>query len=103
MVDDGSFDSNSFWRKVRKTMGKVPFVREAITLYFCATDSRTPLTAKLTAYAALAYFVSPLDAVPDAIPVLGFSDDAAVIYAAIRTLAPYITAEHKKKATDWLS
>ena len=87
-----------FWRKLARHAGKVPFLDEAVAGYYCAIDRRTPLAAKAVLMAALAYFVLPGDLVPDLIPALGFTDDAAVIYAALRAVGSQITGEHREKA-----
>lgn len=94
---------DGIWKKVKRTASKVPFVSDAIALYFCALDSKTPIHAKFTAFSALAYFISPADGVMDAIPVLGYGDDAGAIALAIATLEKYITDEHRKKAEGWLN
>jgi uncharacterized membrane protein YkvA (DUF1232 family) len=87
-----------FWRKLARHAGKVPFLDEAIAGYYCALDPATPLQAKAVLMAALAYFVLPGDLVPDVLPVLGFTDDAAVIYAALRAVGSQITAKHRDRA-----
>ena len=87
-----------FWRKLARHAGKVPFLDEALAGYYCAIDRHTPLAAKAVLMAALAYFVLPGDLVPDLIPALGFTDDAAVIYAALRAVGSQITGEHREKA-----
>ncbi|MEA4884698.1 MAG: YkvA family protein [Clostridia bacterium] len=91
-----------FLSKVKKTAGKVPFVPDAVAMHYCAMDPATPLHARAVAFSALAYFVLPVDLIPDAIPGAGFADDASAVWAAIRSLAPYITDEHRRKAADWL-
>jgi uncharacterized membrane protein YkvA (DUF1232 family) len=87
-----------FWRKLAHHADKVPFLDEALAGYYCAIDRRTPLAAKAVLMAALAYFVLPGDLVPDLIPALGFTDDAAVIYAALRAVGSQITGEHREKS-----
>ena len=87
-----------FWNKVRWTLGHVPFVEEAVAAYYCALDPRTPVQVKAVLLAALAYFVVPADMIPDFIAGLGFSDDAAVLAAAIGIVAPAITERHRDKA-----
>jgi uncharacterized membrane protein YkvA (DUF1232 family) len=53
--------------------------------------------------AALAYFALPVDAVPEALLLgLGFTDDAAVILATLRTVSNYVTDEHRDQAEGWL-
>ncbi|MDX1709526.1 MAG: YkvA family protein [Rhodovibrionaceae bacterium] len=89
---------NGFWRKMRRTLGRVPFLEDAVAAWYCAFDPATPMQVRATLMAALAYFVIPTDMLPDIVPMLGFTDDAAVIAAAIRTVAPYITSEHRRKA-----
>ena len=87
-----------FWRKLARHAGKVPFLDEAIAGYYCALDPATPLRAKAVLMAALAYFVLPGDLVPDVLPVLGFTDDAAVMVAALRAVGSQITAGHRERA-----
>ncbi len=87
-----------FWNKVRRTLGRVPFVEEAVAAYFCALDRDTPFQVKAILMGALAYFVIPADMIPDFIAVLGFTDDAAVLYAALRTVAPYVRDRHRAMA-----
>jgi uncharacterized membrane protein YkvA (DUF1232 family) len=47
---------------------------------------------------AIAYFILPFDFVPDMLPVLGFTDDAAVLVTALRMVATHITPEHRDAA-----
>ncbi len=91
-----------FWEKVRRTLGHVPFVEEAVAAYFCALDPKTPLRVKAVLLAALAYFVVPADMIPDVIAGFGFSDDAAVLATAIGMVAPAITERHRDKARSAL-
>lgn len=87
-----------FWAKVRRTLGRVPFLEDAIAAYYCAFDPATPFRVKAVLLAALAYFVVPTDMIPDFIATLGFTDDAVVLAAAIRSIAPAITERHRQKA-----
>jgi uncharacterized membrane protein YkvA (DUF1232 family) len=89
---------NSFWTKMKKSAGKIPFTKDAIAMYYCAVDAKTPLWAKGIAFGALAYFVSPIDAIPDVIIGLGFTDDAALIAAGIRAISGQVTDEHRNKS-----
>lgn len=92
----------AFWDKVRRTAGKVPFVDEAVAIWFCARDPATPTRVKAILLAALAYFVMPFDVVPDLLAGLGYADDLAVVTAAIRAVLPHITDAHRAKARDVL-
>ena len=87
-----------FWGKVRRTLGRVPFVEEAVAAYYCALDRDTPLPVKAVVMGALAYFVLPVDAIPDFIAGLGYTDDAVVFYAALRSIAPHIKDRHRDRA-----
>ena len=87
-----------FWRKVRRLIGRVPFLEEAVAAYYCARDPSTPARVKTILIAALAYFVIPTDLIPDFIATLGFSDDAVVLFAAIQAVAPHIKDNHRAQA-----
>ena len=87
-----------FWSKVRRNLGRVAFLEEAVAAYFCAMDPRTPLQVKAILLGALAYFVMPADMIPDFIAWFGYTDDAIVLAAAIRSVAPAIKDRHREKA-----
>jgi uncharacterized membrane protein YkvA (DUF1232 family) len=91
-----------FWQKARQTLGKVPFSEDAVAAFYCATDSATPLPIRATLMGALAYFILPIDAVPDILLVLGYTDDAAIIVAAFAAARMHITEAHRAKAREWL-
>lgn len=92
-----------FWRKARRVAAHVPFSEDLLAAYYCAFDHSTPLKVKGTLLAALAYFVLPLDALPDIMPVLGFTDDAVVLATAIKLVASHIQPAHRTAARDALA
>ena len=102
----GPADNNalrrSFWRKLislgARFGARVPFAEDLLAAYYCAFDRATPLQVKATLVAAIAYFVLPLDAIPDVLPVLGFTDDAAVLATALKLVASSIQSEHRDAA-----
>ena len=102
--DDGKNEAlrRRFWRKARRVAASVPFSGELLAAYYCAFDRATPLPVKASLVGALAYFVLPADAIPDVLPVLGFTDDAAVLAAAIKLVASHIRPEHRDAAKDKL-
>lgn len=100
---DEPTDRSRFWRKARRTVGKVPFLDEALAAYCCAGDSRTPAYVKAVLLGALAYFVVPTDMIPDFIAGLGYGDDATVLLAAIGTVRKHITDEHRDDARRMLA
>jgi uncharacterized membrane protein YkvA (DUF1232 family) len=87
-----------FWDKLRKYIRHLPFVGDLIAAYYCAMDAATPLHVKAVLFGALAYFIMPIDLVPDVIAWVGFTDDAAVLYAALRVVAPHIQDRHRQQA-----
>ena len=87
-----------FWPKIRKVAAKVPFAKEALSVWFCAKDEETPLAAKGMMLAALAYFVLPIDAIPDFIVGFGYTDDAAVFAALLALLGRNLKSRHKAAA-----
>ena len=67
--------------------------RETLVLYFAARDPRTPWYAKLLAGAVVAYALSPIDLIPDFIPVLGYLDDLILVPIGIALVLKLIPAE----------
>jgi uncharacterized membrane protein YkvA (DUF1232 family) len=93
---------SGFWPKLKRVARRVPFVDELLAAYYCTVDPKTPLQAKAILMGALAYFVLPIDVIPDFIAGFGFTDDATVLYAAIRSVARHITDDHRAKARETL-
>ena len=89
-----------FWPKVRRFAGSLPFVEDAVALWFSARDPETPTATKAMLMAAMAYFVVPTDLLPDWFAGLGFTDDAAVIAAAIGLAGRAIRPRHRQSAKD---
>ncbi|MBR2121002.1 MAG: YkvA family protein [Pseudomonadota bacterium] len=88
----------NFWIKFKRVAAKLPFAEELLAAYYCAFDRETPRHVQAALLAAIAYFVLPFDFVPDMLPVLGFTDDAAVLATTIRMVASHITPEHREAA-----
>jgi len=91
-VDEG------FWPKMVRVAAKIPFAKEALSVWYCAKDDDTPLAAKGMMLAALAYFVLPVDAIPDVIAGLGYTDDAAVFTALMAIVGRNLKPKHKLAA-----
>jgi len=87
-----------FWKKLLKVAGRIPFAEDLAAAYFCAMDPATPRRVKGILIAALAYFVLPVDAIPDFIAGFGFTDDAAVLATAIGLVAGHIKPRHQQRA-----
>ena len=96
------YSESNFWDKLKKfakVAGK-EVIEKALFLYYAAKQPNTPLWAKTTIYGALAYFISPIDMLPDLTPLLGYTDDLSILAAALVTVASYITDEVKQQARD---
>lgn len=101
------YSDERFWRKLgrfARTAGK-QVVEKALILYYAAQSPQTPAWAKTAIYGALAYFILPFDAIPDFIPIAGYTDDLTTLAAAIAVVAvaitPEVKAQAKQKLKDW--
>lgn len=93
---------SKFWRTAKKAARHVPFMDEVVAAYYCALDRNTPLRAKGILLAALSYFVLPTDAIPDIMVGIGFTDDIAVLSAAIAAVRAHLTPAHRLAAREAL-
>jgi uncharacterized membrane protein YkvA (DUF1232 family) len=67
--------------------------RDALALYFVARDERTPWYARAAAAAIVAYALSPIDLIPDFVPVLGYLDDLVLVPLGIALVLKLVPAE----------
>lgn len=95
-----SFSDRQFWNKLNGYARKAgrELVERALCLYFAARRPETPAWAKTAIFGALAYFISPIDAIPDLLPFIGFSDDLTVMAAALAMVSMYINEDVKRRA-----
>jgi uncharacterized membrane protein YkvA (DUF1232 family) len=87
-----------FWSKLKQVAARLPFAEDLLAAYYCAFDKETPRHVQVALMGAVAYFILPFDFIPDMMPVLGFTDDAAVLATAIRLVASHITDDHREAA-----
>jgi uncharacterized membrane protein YkvA (DUF1232 family) len=87
-----------FRAKFKRVAARLPFAEDLLSAYYCAFDSQTPRHVQAALLGAIAYFILPFDFIPDMLPVLGFTDDAAVLATAIRMVAAHIKPEHHEAA-----
>ena len=92
--------AKGFWPKIQRTAARIPFADQALAAWYAARDPATPLPAKGMIFAGLAYFIMPIDAIPDLCAGIGYTDDAAVIAALIATLGANIKRRHRDQAED---
>ena len=109
------------WKNVRRTLpDRLPMnpletarawarrvKRDAMTLWFARTHPDTPWHAKALGAFVVAYALSPIDLIPDFIPILGYVDDVillpVLIWLTVRLLPPHVLAESRLKAEQWMA
>lgn len=102
-----NYSERGFWGKVPKVAKKagVKVIYLVLLFYYVLKSPYTDKTDRTLIYGALGYFILPIDIVPDAIPMVGFSDDLAALvalYIAIRrSITPEIEAQAKAKLEKW--
>lgn len=78
-----------------------------MTLWFALRDPATPRVAKVLAFVVVAYALSPIDLIPDFIPVLGYLDDVlllpGLIWLAVRLIPEPVLARCRERADDWMA
>src|SRR3954454_1054684 len=95
LPEDQDSPRRRFWSKLKRVGSHLPFAEDLVAAYYCAFDRQTPRHVQVALLGAIAYFILPFDFIPDVMPVLGFTDDAAVLATAIRMVAGHITNEHR--------
>lgn len=91
---------NGVFPKLSRVLAHVPFAADVVAAYYCAFDPATPRKAKGILIAALAYFVLPFDVIPDFILGLGFTDDMAVLLAALNVIRSHVKPHHHERARE---
>ena len=80
--------------------------RDGVTLWFACKHADTPLVAKLLCVLVVAYALSPIDLIPDFVPVLGYLDDVillpCLIWIAIKLIPASVLTECRTKADEWM-
>ena len=91
---------DAFWDKLRRyarVAGRT-VVERALRLYYASQDPATPPWARRAIYAGLAYFLLPFDLIPDFIPAVGYTDDAATLLATLAFVSVYVGKDIKIRA-----
>ena len=103
----GNFSESGFWNKVKKVAQKAgaKVIYVALILYYELMDPNVSPKEKAIIIGALGYFILPIDLIPDAIPVAGFTDDLAALmaaYAYVKThLTPDVKFQAQNKMREW--
>ena len=101
---EDQFSEEGFWDKLKNVFKKagIKVVYSALMLYYAYQRKETPVWAKTIIVGALGYFISPIDAIPDLTPIVGYADDLGVLVVAIGAVSAYIDSEVKQSAKDKL-
>jgi len=116
MKDDAEFmglpvaseppEEQRFWQKLKRVLVRIPFAEDLVAAYYCAADPDTPGYVRAVLLGAIAYFVLPIDMVPDILAGLGFTDDASVLAAAVAAVGRHLQPQHRalaKRALEQIS
>ena len=91
-----------FWPTFRRAFRQLPFSRDVVAGFYCAIDPDSPRRVRGILLAALAYFILPADTIPDVVLGFGFTDDIAVLTAAITAVRAHMTPAHRLAAKEAL-
>ena len=103
----GKFTANDFVEKISRIAKRTgaKLVYAALILYYTLQSDKVSTKDKAMIIGALGYMISPLDAVPDAIPIIGLTDDLAVLIFVLKKVwtdvEPEIKAKAKAKLEKW--
>ncbi len=95
-------EEERFWKKLKRVIARVPFAEDLVAAYYCAADRDTPAYVRAVLLGAIAYFVLPVDMVPDVLAGLGFTDDASVLAAAVAAVGRHLQPQHRALAQQAL-
>ncbi len=102
---DTPVKESSLWNKITKYAKRtgIRTVYSVLLLFYAFKRKETPAWAKRIITGILAYFIAPLDAIPDLTPFLGFTDDVGLLGFGLVTIAAYVNDEVKKQAREQLT
>ncbi len=94
------YSETNLWDKLAKYAKDIgeELLEKVLQLYYALDSENCSIKHKTIIYGALAYLVSPIDAIPDLTPVLGYTDDMGVVVAALAAVASCIDDDVKAKA-----
>ena len=94
------YSEEGLWDKIRDNVASIgiALIYKALQLYYVAQSPNCPMKVKAGIYGALGYLISPFDFIPDFMPAVGYTDDAAAIGVALILAQMYINDDIKMKA-----
>ena len=99
-----TYSDDGLWNKIKGGAKKAGanLIYDVLQLFYVAKNPNVPMKIRAAMVAPLGYFISPVDLIPDLMPVVGYSDDAAVIAMAIGIAHLYINDEIRQQAQEKL-
>lgn len=91
-----------FWPKFKRVAVKIPGASDILALYFYLNSDLAPVKHKLSILATLAYFIMPLDLIPDILGPLGYTDDVAAALGLIKFIGSEVMQPYRDYAKKWL-
>ena len=97
--------TNEFLDKLKQSLKDLsrPLLIKSVSLFLYAQSSTVTAGEKIMIYGSLAYFIIPIDAIPDFTPLIGYSDDLAMIIGTINRVLGKIAHKYEQKSKDWLN
>ncbi|MBI3736528.1 DUF1232 domain-containing protein [Candidatus Sumerlaeota bacterium] len=91
-----------FWPKFKRVASKIPGAADILALYFYMNSDIAPLQHKISVMATIAYFIIPLDLIPDYLGLIGYTDDLAVAMGLIKFIGADVMKPYRIYARKWL-
>lgn len=95
-----SYSDDKLRRKIGKSSTGTKLLRAVYKLYLLLRSRDTPILVKAGIVAALGYFISPIDLVPDFVPIAGYADDLAVVLTELKAITSCITSAIKQQTGE---
>lgn len=94
------FSENEFWQKLQRfaRQAGIKTVYSALLLFYAYRRKDTPTWAKTIVIGVLGYLISPIDAIPDLSPLIGYTDDIGWLSFGLVTIASYINTDVREQA-----
>ncbi len=104
MSNDALFSEANFWQKVKSLPAEsyCALLQTALTLYALLISGELTKTQSIAIIVVLGYFISPVDALPDVLPLLGYSDDVSLLMATLQQFQSEVTPAMRAKVVQWL-
>ena len=93
----------NFWPKFKRLAGQVPGIADLLALYYYMNSDVAPAKHKVSVIATLAYFIMPMDLIPDFLGVLGYTDDVALAVGLIKFIGADVMKPFRLYSRRWLA